>query len=173
MSYRILSGEFFARECPEAAAELVGKWLCRQWPDGSVTRLRITETEAYCGEEDTACHAHRGRTRRTEALYGPPGSLYIYLCYGMHWMLNIVTGSEGQPQAVLLRACEGAAGPGRLTKALSISGEWNRRMLGEGGLPLWLEDDALPCARITAPRVGISYASAEDQARPWRFILRK
>lgn len=171
MQHRILTREFFARECPEVAAELVGKWLCRRLPDGEIRRLRITETEAYCGETDTACHAHKGRTKRTEVLYAPPGVLYVYLCYGIHWMLNIVTGTEGRPQAVLIRGCEGAVGPGRVTKALSITGELNRYAIeGEKGL-LWVADDGGPCSYTTAPRVGIGYASAEDQAKPWRYIL--
>ena len=123
MPHRILTPGFFARECPEVAAELMGIWLCRRLPDGSVRRLRITETEAYCGEDDTACHAHKGRTKRTDVLYGPPGVLYVYLCYGIHWMLNIVTGTEDRPQAVLIRACEGADGPGKLTKALPVTGD--------------------------------------------------
>ena len=90
-------------------------------------RLRISETEAYCGESDTACHAHKGRTKRTEVMYAEAGTIYVYLCYGMHWMLNIVTGEEDEPEAVLIRACCEAAGPGKLTKALGITGEFNRQ----------------------------------------------
>ena len=171
MPYRVLTGEFFARECPEVAADLVGKWLCRRLADGEIRRLRITETEAYCGESDTACHAHKGRTKRTEVLYAAPGVLYVYLCYGIHWMLNVVTGREGDPQAVLIRSCEGADGPGKLTKALSITGELNQYALSDENGPLWIEDDGLPCFHVTAPRVGIGYASPEDQARLWRYIL--
>lgn len=171
MPHRILTPGFFARECPEVAAELVGKWLCRRLSDGSVRRLRITETEAYCGEDDTACHAHKGRTKRTDVLYGPPGVLYVYLCYGIHWMLNIVTGTEDRPQAVLIRACEGADGPGKLTKALPVTGDLNRYPLSDETGTLWLEDDGEPVTITAAPRVGIGYASPEDQARPWRYIL--
>lgn len=171
MPHRILTPAFFARECPEAAAALVGKLLCRRLSDGSVKRLRILETEAYCGEQDTACHAYRGRTKRTEVLYAAPGTLYIYLCYGIHWMLNIVTGEIDRPQAVLIRSCERAEGPGRLTRALEITGDMNRLQLSDDSAPLWLEDDGLSCSCHTAPRVGIGYASPEDQAAPWRFIL--
>lgn len=171
MPHRILTPEFFARECPEAAADLVGKWLCRRLPDGHVKRLRILETEAYCGEQDTACHAHKGRTKRTEVLYAAPGTLYVYLCYGIHWMLNIVTGQIDRPQAILIRSCVGAEGPGKLTRAMEITGEFNGTILSDDSALLWLEDDILPCSFHTAPRVGIGYASPEDQAAPWRFIL--
>ena len=107
------------------AQDLVGKILARRLPDGSILRLRIWETEAYCGQEDTACHAHRGRTKRTEVLYADAGTVYVYLCYGIHWLVNIVTGDREEPQAVLIRACEGAQGPGKLTKALKITGALN------------------------------------------------
>ncbi len=152
---------------PEAARALVGKVLVRTLPDGTVLRARITETEAYFGEADTACHASRGRTKRTEVLYRRAGTLYVYLCYGIHWMLNLVTGPENDPQAVLIRGVEGASGPGRVTKFLHIDKALNDTPLGGG---LALEDDGYVPARVDAsPRVGIGYASPEDQARPWRF----
>lgn len=167
----ILDRDFFARDCPDVSRALVGKLLCRSMPDGSVKRLRILETEAYCGESDTACHAHKGRTARTEVLYAPAGTIYVYLCYGIHWMLNIVTGQAEQPQAVLIRACETAPGPGRLTKALDITGVFNNRSLSDCAGELWIEDDASPCRVVTDRRIGIGYASREDQEKPWRFIL--
>lgn len=163
---------FFHRDCLELAPALLGKYLCRVQPDGSVRRLRIIETEAYRGEEDSACHAHKGRTRRTEVMYGESGTLYVYLCYGIHWLLNIVSGEVDEPQAVLIRACMDARGPGRLTKALGITGEYNGRSLLDCG-DLWLEDSESAVVYTTAPRVGIGYASAEDQALPWRFILKE
>ena len=111
---------FFHRPCLEVARDLVGKVLVHQ-----DRMLRISETEAYCGEEDTACHAHKGRTKRTEVMYAQAGTVYIYLCYGMHWMLNIVTGEKDKPEAVLIRACVEAPGPGRLTKKVGITGTLN------------------------------------------------
>ena len=171
MQYRKLTAAFFARPCPEAAHDLVGKLLCRALPDGTVHRMRIIQTEAYCGESDTACHAHKGRTARTETLYARPGTLYVYLCYGIHWMLNIVTGDLDDPQAILIRACENAVGPGRLTKALHIDGSFNKKTLEELSDTLWLEDDGLPCQVTTGKRVGIGYASREDQEKPWRYIM--
>ena len=92
---RRLTAEGYAVDAVTAAKALVGAWLCRRLDDGTVVRRRITETEAYCGEEDTACHAHKGRTARTDVMYSPGGCAYIYLCYGMHEMLNVVTGPEG------------------------------------------------------------------------------
>ena len=160
---------FYHRPCLDVARELVGKVLVHR-VDGVEHRLRITETEAYCGESDTACHASKGRTKRTEVMYMEAGTIYIYLCYGVHWMLNIVTGEIDQPEAVLIRACEGKMnGPGKLTKALQITGALNRGcILGDA---LWIEDDGFPCAVATDTRVGIGYASEEDQSRLWRFKL--
>ena len=163
-----LRPEFYRRDCPPVARDLVGKVLVHRL-GGEERRLRITETECYCGESDTACHAHKGRTKRTEVLYAPAGTVYVYLCYGMHWMLNIVTGAEGHPEAVLIRACEGASGPGKLTKALGITGELNRQTVFDS--ELWIEDDGFRCNVVTGKRVGIGYASQADQDRPWRFIL--
>lgn len=164
-----LGYEFFHRDCLEVAPELVGKLLVRRI-GGEERRMRILETEAYRGEEDTACHAHRGRTPRTEVLYAPAGTVYVYLCYGIHWLLNIVTGEENQPQAVLIRACVEAPGPGRLTKALDITGAFNRQRIFDRD-ELWIADDGLSCGVVTDKRVGIAYAAQEDQDRLWRFKM--
>lgn len=166
-----LEEDFYHRPCLEVARDLVGKLLVHR-ADGELRCLRITETEAYCGEEDTACHARFGRTSRTEVLYAAPGTAYVYLCYGIHWLFNVVTGEENQPQAVLIRACEDAPGPGRLTKRLGITGSHNRRNLITDDA-LWIAEDGFRCSLTTAPRVGIGYASPEDQSRPWRFIMKK
>ena len=166
----IRDSEFFARDCLQVAQELVGKVLVRRLPSGEILRMRISQTECYCGEADTACHAHKGRTKRTEMMYAKAGTMYIYLCYGMHWMLNIVTGLEGAPEAVLIRACVDADGPGKLTKALSVTGALNgQSVLSRDAL--WVEDDAMACTITAAKRVGIGYASQEDQNKLWRFIL--
>ena len=165
-----LGEEFFHRPCLAVARELVGKVLVRRMPDGSLLRLRISETEAYCGEADTACHAHRGRTKRTEVMYAEAGRIYVYLCYGIHWLLNIVTGEAEEPEAVLIRACVEANGPGKLTKALGITGELNRGSVF--GDELWVEDDGFACEVMTDRRVGIGYASREDQEKLWRFRVK-
>ena len=161
-----LTEDFFHRPCLKVARDLVGKVLvCGD------KQLRIAETEAYCGEADTACHAHKGRTKRTEVMYMEAGTIYVYLCYGMHWMLNIVTGEENEPEAVLIRACVDANGPGKLTKALGITGEFNRRHICRRE-EIFVEDDGFHCDVITDKRVGIGYASEEDQNRLWRFKMK-
>lgn len=162
---RPLDPAIYELTAPMAAPALIGKLL----RVGDIT-LRITETEAYFGEEDTACHAHKGKTPRTQMLYRRGGYVYVYLCYGIHCLLNIITGPEEHPEGVLIRCCQGAEGPGRLTKALGIDRSFNGEdLLTFSRLSLW--DDGKNFSITTAPRVGIGYASAEDQVRPWRFIL--
>ena len=165
-----LSRNDYAVDAVTAAKALVGAWLCRRLENGTVMRRRITETEAYCGEDDTACHAHKGRTPRTDVMYSTGGCAYIYLCYGMHEMLNIVTGPEGRPEAVLIRGVEGAEGPGRLTKLLYINRSLNREDL-VASERLWLESSGSRVKFTAAPRIGIGYASKRDQSRKWRFTL--
>ena len=167
----VLGEDWFRRPATELAIALLGKVLCRRVGD-EVIRRRIVETECYFGEEDTACHAHRGKTPRTEVLYLPGGCAYVYLCYGIHNLLNLVTGPEGHPEAVLIRGIEGAVGPGRVTRALGVTREDNRLSLTpENGL--WVEDDGSPTPSFrAAPRVGIDYAAPEDRDRPWRFLTK-
>ena len=162
----LLPYDFYHRPCVEVARDLVGKVLVHNGQ-----RLRISETEAYCGEADTACHASKGRTKRTEVMYMEAGTVYIYLCYGMHWMLNIVTGEIDRPEAVLIRACMEADGPGKLTKKLGITGELNRASVVDSAA-LWIEDDGFSCEITADKRVGIGYASREDQDRLWRFKMK-
>ena len=161
-----LTYDFYHRPCLEVARDLVGKVLVHNG-----LRLRISETEAYCGESDTACHASKGRTKRTEVMYMDAGTVYIYLSYGMHWMLNIVTGEVDQPEAVLIRSCVEANGPGKLTKKLGITGTLNRTSVVDSE-ELWIEDDGFSCEVVTDKRVGIGYASQEDQDRLWRFKIK-
>lgn len=103
MEAKKLGYDFYHRPCLEVARDLVGKILVHRTTDGTL-RLRITETEAYCGESDTACHASRGRTARNEVLYAEAGTAYIYLCYGVHNLMNLITGDVDDPQGVLIRA---------------------------------------------------------------------
>ena len=152
-----------------AAVYLLGKLLCKRTSDGEIKRGRITETECYCGAEDTACHAHRGMTERNRPLYQTGGISYVYLCYGIHKLLNVITGEEGHPEGVLIRGIEGAVGPGRVTRLLQITMEDNCLLLTPDS-GLWLEDDGYEPRSIGAlPRVGIDYADECDRFRLWRF----
>lgn len=164
-----LGEDFFHRDALEVAPDLVGKILVSRI-NGEEIRVRITETEAYCGEEDTACHAHKGRTKRTEVLYGKSGVIYVYLCYGMHWLMNVITGNEDQPQGVLFRAGEGFNGPGKLTKALGVTGEQNKQSFVDND-EIWIEDDGQNHEYHTDTRVGIAYATEEYREKQWRFVL--
>lgn len=165
----VLDQTYFSASAVDLAPDLIGKILCRS-VDGWVERRRIVETECYFGESDTACHAHKGKTPRTEIMYRAGGRAYVYLCYGIHHLLNLTTGAEGHPEAVLIRGVEGAIGPGRVTKLLRIDRDLNTQLL----LPecgLWIEDDGTRWESTAFPRVGIGYASAEDQKRLWRYVL--
>lgn len=164
-----LGEDFFHRDALEVAPDLVGKILVSKI-NGEEIRVRITETEAYCGEADTACHAHKGRTKRTEVLYGKSGVIYVYLCYGIHWLMNVITGEEEQPQGVLFRAGEGYDGPAKLTKALGVTGEQNLKSF-INSTEIWIEDDGENHSYHTDKRVGINYATQEYINKKWRFIL--
>jgi DNA-3-methyladenine glycosylase len=113
-----LDYNFYGQEVLDVAPQLLGKLLVRKLETGELLKYRITETEAYCGEEDTACHARAGKTNRTSVLYEKGGLSYVYLCYGIHYLLNVVTGKKDFPQAVLIRGVEGYSGPAKLTKAI-------------------------------------------------------
>lgn len=167
-----LTESFFARDVLEVAPDLVGKWVCRRMADGRVLRLRITETEAYRGEEDGACHARHGMTPRTEIMYRPGGFCYVYLVYGLHHLMNVVTGNQGMPQAALIRAMEKPYdGPAKWTKFMNITREHNGIWLPDSD-EIWLEDAGVCPEIITAPRVGVDYAPDKWREMPWRFIAR-
>ncbi len=163
-----LEHTFFARPVDTVASDLVGKLLCHS-QNGEVRQLRITETEAYGVIEDTACHAYKGKTKRTAVLYETPGTLYVYICYGIHHLLNVVTGNEGDPQAVLIRACESAEGPGRLTKALGITNSYHGVHLQETDAIVFLDDGYKPKIEQLS-RVGIAYADQKDIEALRRYV---
>jgi len=168
---------------PCVARALLGQLLVRE----EVT-LRITEVEAYGGSGDSASHARHGRTARNAPMWGPPGRAYLYFCYGMHWMLNVVTGPEGDASAVLIRGAEVVAGmdsvlirrkvakatpllcagPGKVAQALGLDKAFDGHdLLSPGGLEL--RPGTPPALILAGPRLGIGFATPEDQARPWRF----
>ena len=170
----IVEAELFQRKKTLALARwLLGKHLVRRFADGRIDSRMITETEAYNGEHDLACHARAGRTARTDVLYGPGGMWYVYLCYGIHEMLNLVVGPENWPAAILIRGVEGAIGPGRVTTTLGIDRRLNRAPAAESS-GLWIEDHGVrvPVSIVsTTPRIGVDYAGPIWSAKPWRFTF--
>jgi DNA-3-methyladenine glycosylase len=179
-----LGQAFYERDALEVAPDLIGKLLCR----GPVV-LRISEVEAYCHPDDSASHCRMGRTKRNEPMWGPAGNAYVYLCYGMHHMLNIVTNGEGEGAAVLIRACElvsghelvrerregisgpnALTGPGKVGAALALTLQSSGTSLCDGR-DLYLLDAPRPAEILRGPRVGIGYASPAHQRAAWRFAL--
>ncbi len=166
-----LDSKHYKLPSPELAPFLLGKLLCIN-QNGNITALRITETEAYFGEEDTACHAHKGRTPRTEILYSEGGRVYVYLCYGIHSLMNIISGDEGHPEGVLIRGVEGYNGPGKLTKHLNIDRSFNNLNAVDSDI-IWIADDGfIPKEIFTSPRIGIDYATEEYRNIHWRFYIK-
>jgi DNA-3-methyladenine glycosylase len=190
MPKRIAHNFYLRDDVVKISVELLGKVLCTDI-DGQITKTVITETEAYAGETDKASHAYGGRrTKRTEPMYGEGGLAYVYLCYGIHHLFNVVTNKADVPHAVLIRAARPQvgietmlirrgkqqqdktllAGPGSLAKALGITTELTGSSLSDG--TVWVEDHNIKVtnSEISAgPRVGVDYAE-EDAARPYRFI---
>lgn len=168
-----LSREFYTRDVLEVAPGLLGQLLVRKFDDGSIQKFMIHEVEAYRGEEDLACHASKGRSKRTEIMYHEGGHLYVYLIYGMYWMLNIVTGKKENPQAVLIRGISNYTGPGKLAKNLKIDKTFYGMDLTSSEL-IWIEPDLTTPGKniITTPRIGIDYAGNIWKNKPWRFILK-
>jgi DNA-3-methyladenine glycosylase len=159
---------FFARDVLEVAPDLLSCYLVGGGKDG-LKRYRIIEVEAYRGEEDLACHASKGKTSRTEVMYYQGGYLYIYLIYGVYWMMNIVTGREDEPQAALIRGIEGFSGPGRVTRHLGIDKGFN----GENLLisdRIWIEKGSVANPYKPTPRIGIDYAGEPWKSKLWRFV---
>lgn len=169
---KVLTRQFFERPAERVARELLGMYLVRR-SGKKEDAFKIIETEAYVGPHDLAAHSSRGRTKRTEVMFGPAGRFYVYFVYGVHWMLNIVTEREGYPAAVLIRGVEGAIGPGRLTKRLDITGLLNgARSARESGL--WIEDRgdrSAPRSIKKTPRIGVAYAGEIWANKKLRFLL--
>lgn len=172
-SQLILDQTFYQRPALEVARGLMGKALCRRL-DGTTLHYRIAEVEAYDGPEDKGCHAHRGKTPRNAVMFGPAGYWYVYLCYGVHWMLNVVTGEEGYPAAILIRGTQEVVGPGRLTKAMQIDKGLDGRYADKDS-GLWIEDDGFafkPHEIMQTPRIGIDYAGPVWSQKLYRFCIR-
>jgi DNA-3-methyladenine glycosylase len=182
---------FYARDTVEVARELLGKTLVRQEGNTRISGV-IIETEAYRGEEDLACHCRAGRTPRTEIMYGPAGRAYVYLIYGMYWLLNIVTEREGNPGAVLIRAIEPLEGieliarrrdgqprvkwtdgPGKLSRALNILGDLNGMTVSSSEGPLYItQGRSLSMDMIqSGPRIGLDSVPEPWKSIAWRFRI--
>ena len=188
----VLPRNFYNRPALKVARDLIGCRLVRTLEGKRMAGL-IMETEAYQGEDDLGCHASAGRTPRTAVMYGSPGHAYVYFTYGMHWLLNAVTDSEGTPSAVLIRAIrpvEGVSlmaenrpynagkrgwmnGPAKLTQALAIRGDLNTGDLCDPSNGLWIErGEAIPDAHIERkPRVGLNSVPEPWRSIPWRFVV--
>ncbi|MBE9467382.1 MAG: DNA-3-methyladenine glycosylase [Bacteroidetes bacterium] len=166
-----INSAFFQEDVLDVAPKLIGKYLCRAFDDGSIIKKRITEIEIYRGEEDLACHASKGKTARNEIMYKNGGVLYIYLIYGMHWMLNFVTGDANNPQAILLRGIDGIVGPGRTAKKLKIDKSFNGEDLGKSKR-IWIEKNDLKAEYTTDVRIGIDYAGDYWKNKAWRLVLK-
>jgi DNA-3-methyladenine glycosylase len=168
MRSRILPLKFFKRSALLVAPELLGKYLVL-----GNKKLIITETEAYDGHDDKASHASRGKTKRNAPMFESGGGWYVYLCYGMYWMLNIVTGDKNYPSAVLIRGVEGFVGPGKLTKHFGITRKFNGKP-ADKKTGLWIEDRGMVISsRQTkrSSRIGVAYAGPVWSKKKWRFQL--
>jgi len=163
-----LQADFYMQHAPVLAPLLLGKVLCRKLAD-KILRYPITETESYVGSCDTACHAYKGKTPRNSVMYKQGGISYIYLCYGIHNLFNVVTGCKDEAEAVLIRGVSGFNGPGKLTKAMQIDRSLNGIDLINSD-ELWLEDHGIQFEYTATPRIGINYADEKDKARLWRFV---
>jgi DNA-3-methyladenine glycosylase len=186
----ILDRKFYRHDTLKVARALLGKKLVRQINGFELSGV-IVETEAYCGREDSACHAHRGKTPRNSVMFGEPGHAYVYFTYGMHYMLNLVTEAAENPCAVLIRAIlplvgieemeirrkrkgvQLSNGPAKLCQALGIDKALNGWDL-TCGKELWVEDyKKIPAKSIiTTPRIGIDYAHTKDRNALWRFLIK-
>jgi len=177
MSKKRLPKGFYLRPTLEVARDLLGRTLCRRLSDGTILRGRLVEVEAYDGPRDRASHAFRGPTPRNASMFAAGGSAYVYLIYGMHHCLNVVTGPKGYPAAVLLRAADGpeddpqaASGPGRLTRAFQVDRDFDGASLL--GRAIWIEEgeSVAPNRTRRTARIGVDYAGAWARRR-YRFLL--
>ena len=173
MSGKKITTKFFNRPTLGVAKELLGKYLIRKIGSRIISG-KIIETEAYCGPYDLASHASKGRTKRTEVMFGQPGLIYVYMIYGMYYCLNIITEKENFPAAVLIRAVDlkNCNGPGKICREFKIDKKFNGLNISDNG-KLWIENrgERINNKNISAtPRIGIDYAG-EYRDKPWRFIL--
>ena len=166
-----LQKEFFCRDIFKVAEELMGKCIVRKHEDDAIGRYRITEVEMYIGEQDLACHASKGRTARTEIMYAEGGKVYVYLIYGMYWLLNIVTGPKDLAQAILIRGVENIDGPGRVGRALKLDKSFYGEDLNSSNR-IWIEDDGYKSKFTRHPRINIDYAGEIWKNKAYRYVMK-
>ena len=165
------NNSFFTIDTVTLAKNLIGKWIETNI-NGKIVRAQISETEAYLGVEDSACHTFKGkRTSRTEPMWKEGGTIYIYLCYGLHYLLNIVSCTAGVPEAVLIRAVVGANGPAKTTKLLNINKSLNGKNITSNP-QICILDDGNSYKFYSEPRIGVDYAKEKDKNALLRFILK-
>ena len=167
---KILPHSFFQRKTLVVAPELLGKILVRKIGN-KIIREKITEVEAYIGPHDLASHSSKGRTKRTEAMHAPGGTIYVYFIYGMYFMLNIVTEEKDHPSGILIRSTEKVIGPGRVAREFKIDKSLYGKKLGRK-TGLWIEDGEKLARKkiLRTPRIGVDYAK-EWAKKPYRFVL--
>ena len=163
-----LTRDFFTRDVLTVAAEILGKKIVLKQNDGSHVNFIISDVEAYRGVEDKACHASKGKTPRTEVMFQNGGVIYVYLVYGLYWMLNIVTSVEDDPQAVLIRGVENCNGPGRVARLLGVDATFKGEDLSSSPR-IWIEDAPQVKEFRTGVRIGVDYAGDYWKNRPWRY----
>ncbi|MFW6327155.1 MAG: DNA-3-methyladenine glycosylase [Bacteroidota bacterium] len=169
MNSRLTEG-FFLRDVLQVAPEMLGKTIARRFDNGLAERYTVTEVEVYRGVEDLACHASKGRTPRTEVMFQKGGQVYVYLIYGIYWMLNIVTGPENDASAILIRGVRGISGPGKVGKALKLDKSFYGENL-QSSKRIWIEDAPPVKKYSTTKRIGINYAGEFWSCKLWRFIV--
>ena len=164
--------EWLQQDALAIAPEMLRMQLVRRFKDGKTATFDITEVEVYRGEDDLGCHASKGRTSRTEVMYLEGGRIYVYLIYGMYWLLNITTGPANHPQAILIRGTRQVNGPGRVGRALQLDKSFYGEELCSSDR-LWLQwhPNVSAPTYITLPRIGIDYAGAHWATIPWRFLI--
>jgi len=167
-----LDRTFFRRDVLEVAPGLLGKLLVMNDKSRGKAVYTITEIEAYRGGDDMACHASKGRTGRTEVMFGDGGHVYMYLIYGMYWMLNVVTSIEEVPQAVLIRALLEVSGPGRLTRLIGVDRSYNGEdLVTSPRIGIYESADGSIPSHTAGPRIGIDYAGEPWKSMPWRYVM--
>lgn len=170
---KVLNDQFYNQDTRVVARALLGKYLVRRQAGKEIAHM-ITEVEAYDGQSDLASHAKGGPTKRSSIMFGPSGFWYVYLVYGLHYMLNIVTRGKGYPAAILIRGLDDLSGPGKITKYLNINQHLNKQKANRKS-GLWIEDRgkivlAKNISRL--PRIGIDYAPTVWRDKPWRFKIK-